>query len=181
MISQTVTTVAGSTYNLGFDYWQNGGTSGQQSLRVMVVSGGVTVLDQVVVTSSSVNVLDQEFAFTALGTSTTISFTDVGTVTTAIDVAIDAVRLTLDDAGADMLMGGNGIDVIYGGLGDDLIKGGVGADTMFGGAGSDTLSYSNAVGGVTINLRQVQPVVTTPPATGSSASKTSVAQTSQTT
>ncbi len=152
VLSQTVTTVAGGTYSLGFDLWQNGGTAGQQSLRVQIVSGGVTVLDQVVSSTSSLNVVDHEFAFTALGTSTTISFTDVGTVTNSVDVAIDAVRLTLDDAGADSIIGGNGSDVVYGGLGDDVIEGGIGADTMFGGGGSDTLSYSSSTGGVTINL-----------------------------
>ncbi len=152
VLSQTVTTVAGSTYNLGFDYWQNGGTAGQQSLRVQVVSGGVTVVDQVISTSSSLSVLDQEFAFTAIGTSTTISFTDVGTITNSVDVAIDAVRLTLDDRGTDNIIGGNGADIIYGGLGDDVIEGGIGADTMFGGGGIDTLSYSSSAGGVTINL-----------------------------
>ncbi len=77
----------------------------------------MTVLDQVVTSTSSLNVVDHEFAFTAFGTSTTISFTDVGTITNSVDVAIDAVRLMLDDTGADSIIGGNGSDVLYGGLG----------------------------------------------------------------
>ncbi|HBJ36743.1 MAG TPA: hypothetical protein DDZ51_18705, partial [Planctomycetaceae bacterium] len=152
VISQTVSTEVGGTYNLGFDFWQNGGSAGQQSLRVQVVSGGLTVLDQVILSTGSLNVVDHELAFTAFGASTTISFTDVGSATSSQDAVLDAVRLTLDDAGADFIIGGSGADVLYGGFGDDIIEGGSGADTMFGGGGIDTLSYSSSTAGVTVNL-----------------------------
>ncbi len=76
----------------------------------------------------------------------------MGTGTNSQDASLDAVRLTLDDVGADVILGGNGTDVIYGGFGNDTIEGGAGADTMFGGGGSDTLSYSSSPGGVTVNL-----------------------------
>ncbi len=68
--------------------------------------------------SSTTNSLSRRWALRPLFLSPTW-----GTVTNSVDVAIDAVRLTLEDAGADSIIGGNGSDVVYGGLGDDVIEG----------------------------------------------------------
>ncbi|MBY6202572.1 hypothetical protein KUV65_14435, partial [Maritalea mobilis] len=55
--------------------------------------------------------------------------------------------------GADMLFGELGDDTIYGGEGDDTIHGGLGNDSLDGGSGDgDVLDYSDAVGGVTVDL-----------------------------
>jgi len=52
----------------------------------------------------------------------------------------------------DSLTGDGGVNVLQGGLGDDWLVGGAGNDTIDGGAGLDWAVYSNASGGVTVNL-----------------------------
>ena len=153
VISQAVTTVAGGTYSLGFNYGAFGAAT-NQSIRVLVVSGGFTVLDQTFTDlGSNPNILDDyELSFTALGAFTTVSFNDTSSTSTGVDGNIDNVRLFRDDSGVDMLIGGSGDDVIYAGAGNDVVIGGVGADAMFGGAGVDTLSYVSSTSAVTVNL-----------------------------
>jgi Ca2+-binding RTX toxin-like protein len=52
----------------------------------------------------------------------------------------------------DTLTGDAGNNVIDGGAGNDVIAGGAGDDTLIGGAGTDTVDYTNASGGVNVNL-----------------------------
>ncbi len=56
------------------------------------------------------------------------------------------------NGGADHLSGGAGADQISGASGDDVIAGGAGDDLLAGGAGEDTVDYSDAAGGVVVNL-----------------------------
>ncbi len=125
----------------------------RKPLRVQVISGGFTVLDQTVtdIGSSPTTFADYEFNFLALGASTTISFTDVSTTTTNVDGVLDNVRMYLDDGEVDVLNGENGADTIYGGFGDDIISGGAGGDFLSG-RGSDTLSFADSTAAVTVNL-----------------------------
>ncbi|WP_281168402.1 M10 family metallopeptidase C-terminal domain-containing protein, partial [Brevundimonas aveniformis] len=53
---------------------------------------------------------------------------------------------------ADHLIGADGNDTIDGGAGNDEINGGRGNDNLTGGLGFDWVDYSNATGGVTVNL-----------------------------
>ncbi len=56
------------------------------------------------------------------------------------------------DAGDDALSGGLGADLLDGGPGADVLVGGSGADTLVGGAGVDAAYYTDATGGVAVNL-----------------------------
>ena len=51
-----------------------------------------------------------------------------------------------------VLLGGQGDDVLTGGKGNDTFDGGAGNDEMFGGLGTNTVVYSDATGGVTVDL-----------------------------
>ena len=55
------------------------------------------------------------------------------------------------DGGANRLLGG-GNDDIDGGAGDDTVGGGAGNDTLDGGSDRDTADFSDATGGVTVDL-----------------------------
>ena len=50
------------------------------------------------------------------------------------------------DAGDDMMYGGDGRDEIYGGTGNDTINGGTGDDTLTGGTGNDTFVFEKGHG-----------------------------------
>ncbi|MFL5160932.1 MAG: hypothetical protein ACJ8CZ_00610, partial [Microvirga sp.] len=57
------------------------------------------------------------------------------------------------NAGDDTLVGAGGNDTLLGGNGADHLRGGAGADYLDGGAGDyDTIEYSDANGGVSVNL-----------------------------
>jgi Ca2+-binding RTX toxin-like protein len=55
-------------------------------------------------------------------------------------------------AGVDYISGGSGADVLRGGGGNDTIDGGIGDDIVYGGADRDLISYSDATGGVYVDL-----------------------------
>ena len=54
--------------------------------------------------------------------------------------------------GSDTLEGGAGNDSLFGGAGDDRLNGGAGADSLDDGAGNDMLDYTNASGGVFVDI-----------------------------
>lgn len=54
--------------------------------------------------------------------------------------------------GADLLTGGEGDDQLIGGVGDDFLRGSAGNDFLQGQQGRDTASYTDAAGGVTVDL-----------------------------
>ncbi|MCA9245169.1 MAG: cadherin-like domain-containing protein, partial [Phycisphaerales bacterium] len=54
--------------------------------------------------------------------------------------------------GHDVLHGHGGDDQLFGGLGDDTLHGGAGDDLLHGGEGHDTADYSDATGGVAVDL-----------------------------
>ncbi len=154
-VNQTVTTVAGSDYTIGFDYWAWGNTGLSQSMRFRVISGGFTVIDTTIsatATTGTFTPIDYVFSYTALGTSTQIQFNDVSSSSTSVDGMLDNIRMFIDDEGADAITGGAGNDFIYGGRGSDTIIGGAGSDSMFADQGTDTLSYVDSTAAVTVNL-----------------------------
>jgi VCBS repeat-containing protein len=55
-------------------------------------------------------------------------------------------------AGNDQISGGAGADVLFGGAGNDRLSGNAGADHIDGGQGFDRATYTDATGGVTINM-----------------------------
>ncbi|MFO1001924.1 MAG: BspA family leucine-rich repeat surface protein [Planctomycetaceae bacterium] len=152
VLMQNVSTVAGSSYTLGFDFWKQGNGTGSAGFRVQVISGGVSVIDRIVSNSTQNSIGDFEYSFTALGPNSTVIFTDVSSATASLDAALDNVRLLLDNSDIDHVSGGSGNDLIYTGGGDDWINGGAGSDIIFGGAGNDTVSYFGSSAAVTINL-----------------------------
>ena len=54
--------------------------------------------------------------------------------------------------GNDRITGGDGKDILFGGAGKDYLTGGFGDDILDGGPGFDRAVYTDATGGVTINL-----------------------------
>lgn len=54
--------------------------------------------------------------------------------------------------GNDRISGGDGNDILFGGAGKDYLSGGAGDDILDGGPGFDRAVYTDATGGVTINL-----------------------------
>ena len=56
------------------------------------------------------------------------------------------------DAFDNTLIGAGGNDTLLGNAGADLLRGGAGNDTVNGGAGRDTADFSDATGGVTVDL-----------------------------
>jgi VCBS repeat-containing protein len=70
---------------------------------------------------------------------------DVLTGTAAIDT-IDGLE------GNDQISGGDGADLLFGGAGNDRIAGNAGDDHIDGGAGFDRALYTDATGGVAINM-----------------------------
>ncbi|MGL9621324.1 VCBS domain-containing protein [Bradyrhizobium sp. U531] len=54
--------------------------------------------------------------------------------------------------GNDRISGGDGNDILFGGAGKDYLTGGAGDDILDGGPGFDRAVYTDATGGVTINL-----------------------------
>lgn len=63
----------------------------------------------------------------------------------------------IGDGGANRLDGGDGGDTLAGAGGDDRLVGGPGDDVLDGGEGSDVGDYTQAPGGVTVNLSVAAP------------------------
>ena len=110
LLSQTIATVAGTTYTLTFDYGSySGNPTLVQSNNVTVVDTGTSanLLNQVVTTPSSTTsslaamfLTQASYSFTATGSSTTVNFHDVSTVTQNVDsfltnVAVNASAIPL--------------------------------------------------------------------------------------
>lgn len=96
------------------------------------------------------------------GNSGNERITNYGTLQTTSDVT-NAVLLDLkggndfyEGIGGSAIGGiinlGDGNDTAFGGLGDETFSGGKGTDYIDGGAGNDMVDYSEATGGVTVNL-----------------------------
>ena len=95
--------------------------------------------------------------------------TDLGTQVTNAQVG-DVNGALIGTLGDDVLTGGNGVDAIdgwegndqinglgaddllYGGVGNDVLDGGAGNDFLDGGIGRDWAVYTDATGGITVNL-----------------------------
>ncbi|MBK4214861.1 calcium-binding protein [Paracoccus caeni] len=64
---------------------------------------------------------------------------------------VDYGDIDLGD-GNDLFIGYRGNDDVFGGAGNDTLRGGAGNDRLNGGDGADTADYSQASGGVTVDL-----------------------------
>lgn len=95
LLSQTIATVAGTSYTLTFDYGSYAGNSSlTQSIHASAVdlNSSASLLSNVITTpgssTSSLNAMFQthsSFVFTATGSQTTINFSDVSAVTQNVD------------------------------------------------------------------------------------------------
>jgi len=97
VISQTITTVPGTTYTLAFDMGATGAAALPQKLRV-TVDGTGNLLTQDVAKTSNGTFTSQwtanSFTFLANSTTTTLTFRDISTVTDGVDALLDNVRVT---------------------------------------------------------------------------------------
>jgi serralysin len=91
------------------------------------------------------------------------AFSNIGGLTSNISIAYGAVienatggsghDILIGNEVGNVLSGGSGNDTLNGGLGNDALIGGLGNDTIDGGGGAgDTIRYTDATGGVTVNL-----------------------------
>jgi Ca2+-binding RTX toxin-like protein len=107
-------------------------------------------------------------ADTAIDASGWVSLSNTGTITGAIKAggAYDVIQNSGTINGDIHLAGGNDTydgtggtlnGTVFGEAGNDTLAGGSGNDTMDGGDGFDTVSYANATGGVTVDLRLATP------------------------
>lgn len=97
-ISQTLNTVPGATYELGFMMGVFAYNSNAQRLQVEVKDN--TTLASRVYTMGGAGAgatvwASKTLTFTAVGSSTTVKFTDVSTTTNGIDLLLDKVTLTI--------------------------------------------------------------------------------------
>ncbi len=97
VLTQTFATNPGAIYNLNFDIGVLAFVSSSQTLRVNV-NGTASLLNQTTsITPTSNGVAKWEarsYSFTADSVSTTLTFTDLSTVTNSIDLLLDNVRVT---------------------------------------------------------------------------------------
>jgi Ca2+-binding RTX toxin-like protein len=133
----------------------------QQSGRTVQ---SIIVKDQFKGTSPVIErVLTDSYFTNALSGSRTKSINDVIVGTSASETlwGYGGNDSLFAGAGNDTLYGGDGNDTLYGGLGNDRLFGGDGDDELIGGAGNDYIDggsgrndvrYSNASGGVTVDL-----------------------------
>ena len=109
--------------------------------------------------STAAVVVDLEAATASGGEAQDDRFTDFenvrgGSGNDTLSAGEGSNRLGGND-GNDVLRGGAGDDFLFGGAGNDRLVGGSGKDSLSGGAGTDTLDYSEAVGGVSVDLARM--------------------------
>lgn len=96
-ISQSLSTTPGKTYTLAFDLGVFSYNTAQQKMLVRVVGSGILFSQTLTVSrSGGSNVVwtPQTYTFVANSSTSTISFTDVSTSTSALDLTLDNVRVT---------------------------------------------------------------------------------------
>jgi len=109
VLQQTFSTVPGTLYTLSFDFgkWEPAGaTGGSASLRVLVISGASTVLDQTVLASTGAAVnwwQSYSFVFTATEASTVLRFSDESIGTSSFDGLLDNVSVIPSPSAAGLL------------------------------------------------------------------------------
>lgn len=97
VISQTFNTTPGTVYNLTFDLGVIAFNTSQQRLQVNV-TGSTTLINQLTtingINGGNVKWEARSYSFTADSAQTTLTFTDMSTVTSAIDMLLDNVKAT---------------------------------------------------------------------------------------
>jgi hypothetical protein len=96
VVSQSFATVVGQTYAIDFDMGVVGTSSQQQRLQI-AVAGSSQLFSQVETMNgggaSTTRWLPKSFSFVANSTTTTVTFSDVSTITNSVDMTLDNVRL----------------------------------------------------------------------------------------
>jgi lysophospholipase L1-like esterase len=104
VLSQTFPTTAGTTYSVTFDAGTFAWNTSQQQLQVVVNGSGGSLLSQTVTVSGigggRSNWVSPSFTFVASSATSTITFTDVSTTTSSIDLLLDKVRVVPQTAPA---------------------------------------------------------------------------------
>lgn len=106
-LSQTIATVAGSTYNISFDYGAFGGPGAQSiTLAVSGSSLGPQVITDPTATFDRATLLSgYSYYFTATGASSTITFTDSSATSGGLLGALDNVKVVVPLPGSLALLG----------------------------------------------------------------------------
>jgi hypothetical protein len=111
VLSQSFPTVVGQAYRLAFDVGAfSRVNTAEQRLRVSVV-GGATLVSQTIAMSAPGNGSQyhaEAFTFVADSSTTTLRFEDQSSVTDSVDVVLDNVRVTLENAPRHPRARGNG-------------------------------------------------------------------------
>lgn len=97
VLSQTFTTVVGEAVSIEFDAGVIAYNRSSQTLQVTVTGAGDLVSKTITLTGQGAgsNIwASQSFAFVADATRTTLTFRDLSTTTTAIDLLLDHIRIT---------------------------------------------------------------------------------------
>ena len=98
VLSQSFTTTSGQSYTLAFDVGVLAYNLNQQRLQVTVQGGSLLLSQTVTVTGDGTGVsrwAPQSFTFVANSATTTLTFQDVSTATSALDLLLDNVRITV--------------------------------------------------------------------------------------
>jgi lysophospholipase L1-like esterase len=104
VLSQTFPTNAGTTYSVTFNAGTFAWNTAQQRIQVVVNGSGGSLLSQIVSVSGigggRSNWVSPSFTFVANSATSTITFTDVSTTTSSIDLLLDRVRVVPQTAPA---------------------------------------------------------------------------------
>jgi lysophospholipase L1-like esterase len=96
ILSQTFATTVGQAYQLNFDVGALGYNTNEQRCQVALVGSSSLVSDTIAIRApngGATRWVARSYNFTANSSSTTLTFTDVSTNTTNIDLVLDNVRL----------------------------------------------------------------------------------------
>ena len=93
-VSQSFATSPGAKYNLSFLYGSFGFQGAEQSLTVAAGSLSATITTLTSTVDLSAVLAPYSYTFTATGATTTLSFSDISTITNSVDAFLDNVVVT---------------------------------------------------------------------------------------
>lgn len=111
VLSQSIGTVSGQTYNLSFSYGAAGPNAAVQTILVTAGDLSRTVTSAASTNNLTTALVDYTFSFTAAGSSTIITFADTSAVTFSVDALLDNVGIPEP---ASMLVLGAGLIALAG-------------------------------------------------------------------
>jgi Ca2+-binding RTX toxin-like protein len=141
---QDVKTVAGQSYTLQFDSFNNPTQPSSDTIEVYWNGVLIATVDPTSVWATST------FTVTGTGGLDRVEFRELASQNSWGGAFIDNVKLF--DSANDTLIGGLGNDTLDGGAGNDSLNGGAGNDSIIGGSGNDTAVFTGAMSDYTITF-----------------------------